>query len=87
MAPEHLCAVELFDTLPSRRTSAENQDTVRPKYTVETGKNLKVFIPGNMKQTVERRYAIKSATLESQSSHVHLQLLRFWHMNASQFKH
>lgn len=54
MAPVHWSTVEFFDAFPCICPTTEKQNAIRPEYAAEAGKNLKVFVLGNMKETVKR---------------------------------
>ena len=82
MAPEHSGTMEIFDAFPRPPSTGKEQDTILPEQAVEPHQNLKVFLFGNMKKTVESADPIKKVRIELELSHVHLAKVRARHMDA-----
>jgi hypothetical protein len=63
------------------------QDAILQQQTVQSNENLKVLLPGNMKETVECADPIETVSIELQLPHVHLDKVRLRHVDACQFEH
>jgi hypothetical protein len=87
MAPEHSGTMAIFDAFPRAPSTGKELDAILPKRAVEANENLKVLLPGNMKEAVECADPIEAASIELQSPHVHLDKACLRDVGACQVKH